>query len=153
MAKPLGCLMFFLAWLATTAPIAHVLELPNKLAFDGPLWLTTQKRLYQGWGVIFGPVEIAALLSSVLITFLVRAERRRFIAMGIAALAYFGMLVAFFLMNAPVNDAVNRWIPADLPADWPRYRLQWESGHAVAAALSLIALVAIIGALRREKRA
>jgi hypothetical protein len=47
-----------LAAVAVTAPIAHVLELPNKLALDGPLWLAVQQLLYRGWGLVFGPVEI-----------------------------------------------------------------------------------------------
>jgi hypothetical protein len=67
--------------------------------------------------------------------------------MFVASIAYLAMIVDFFLMNAPVNDAVNRWTAAGLPADWPRYRLQWETGHAGAAILSLIALVAVARSL------
>jgi len=54
----------FLAFIATIAPLAHVLELPSKLMLDGPLWLAIQQHLYRGWGTLFGPVEIAALVSS-----------------------------------------------------------------------------------------
>jgi len=39
-----------LAAVAVTAPMAHVLELPNKLALDGPIWLAIQQSLYRGWG-------------------------------------------------------------------------------------------------------
>jgi hypothetical protein len=42
------------AILAVVAPLAHVLELPNKLALDGPLWLAVQQHLYRGWGPFFG---------------------------------------------------------------------------------------------------
>ena len=54
----------FLAFIATIAPLAHVLELPSKLMLDGPLWLAIQQHLYRGWGTVFGPVEIAALVLS-----------------------------------------------------------------------------------------
>jgi hypothetical protein len=48
------------AIVATLAPIAHVLELPNKLRLSGPLRLAVQKSLYQGWGPFLGgPFEIA----------------------------------------------------------------------------------------------
>ena len=53
-----------LAFIATTAPLAHVLELPSKLTLDGPLWLAVQQHLYRGWGAVFGSVEIAALAST-----------------------------------------------------------------------------------------
>ena len=54
----------FLAFIATTAPLAHVLEVPSKLTLDGALWLAIQQHLYRGWGTVFGPVEIAALVLS-----------------------------------------------------------------------------------------
>src|SRR5262249_56003099 len=53
-----------LAFIATTAPLAHVLELPSKLTLDGPLWLAVQQHLYRGWGAVFGSVEIAAFAST-----------------------------------------------------------------------------------------
>ena len=69
--------MEWLAWanlafaiLATAAPVAHLLELPNKLALHGELWLAVQQHLYRGWGPFLGgPVEIGAFATSVLIAF------------------------------------------------------------------------------------
>jgi hypothetical protein len=43
-----------LAILAALPPLAHVLELPNKLALDGELWLAVQQHLYRGWGPFLG---------------------------------------------------------------------------------------------------
>lgn len=40
-----------------SALTAHVLELPNKLSLDGPLWLAVQQHLYRGWGPYIGPVD------------------------------------------------------------------------------------------------
>jgi hypothetical protein len=42
-----------IAFIATTAPIAHTLEMISKLTLDGPLWLGIQQHLYRGWGEIF----------------------------------------------------------------------------------------------------
>jgi len=53
-----------IAFVATTVPIAHALEMISKLRLDGPLWLGIQQYLYRGWGEIFGPLEILAFLST-----------------------------------------------------------------------------------------
>lgn len=51
-----------LAILVLLPPVAHVLELPNKLSLGGPLWLSIQQHLYRGWGPYLGaPSEIGAL--------------------------------------------------------------------------------------------
>ncbi|HVV65793.1 MAG TPA: hypothetical protein VHC42_10005 [Rhizomicrobium sp.] len=148
----LSRLSLVLAFLATLAPMAHVLEAANKLAIDdGALWLAIQQRLYRGWGPFVGaPSEIAALaVTLLLLTPRLRSglARRPLI---VAALAYVGMLAAFFLFNAPVNAAVGGWTAASLPADWPSYRARWETGHAIAAFCAMVGLAACLRAnLRR----
>ena len=130
---------------ALLAPAAHLLEAPNKFALDGPLWLSVQQSLYRGWGALIGgPSEIAALALSLYlwITTKCSARSRRFHA--IAAGAYAGMLVAFFVFNAPVNDAVDGWTWAALPDDWQSYRQKWEIGHAISALLAMIGLWATL---------
>ena len=136
---------FVLAALALSAPAAHLLELPNKLALNGPLWLDVQQHLYRGWGPLLGgPVEIVALATTLALFVMRRrdpATRRLTLASGIA---YAGMIAAFFAFNDPVNAALNGWTPASVPPDWHAYRLRWEIGHALAAALSVIALAAML---------
>jgi hypothetical protein len=56
------------------------------------------------------------------------------------------MIVAFFVFNAPVNEAVRGWTSTTLPSDWAAYRLRWETGHALAALLAVIGLVAMVRA-------
>ena len=133
----------FLAFIATTAPLAHVLELPSKLTLDGPLWLAIQQHLYRGWGTVFGPVEIAVLvLSGVLLISTWRTSVRSRYA--VAFVCYAGMIAVFFLFNAPVNEALSGWTATTWPADWDAYRLRWEVGHALAATLSVIAFVTLL---------
>jgi hypothetical protein len=141
-------LSLVLSFLATLAPMAHVLEAPNKLAIeDGALWLAIQQYLYRGWGPFIGaPTEIGALALTVLLLtprFGTGLARRPLI---VAALAYVGMLAAYFLFNAPVNAAVNGWTAASLPADWPSFRARWETGHAIAAFCALAGLAACLRA-------
>ena len=133
-----------LAIVAVLPPLAHLLELPNKLALDGPLWLAVQQHLYRGWGPFLGgPTEIGALATTLLLLRRRRHGRTRRLTI-LAATAYAGMLAAFFMFNDPVNAALNAWTPATLPLNWPHYRLRWETGHALAALFSLIGLLAVI---------
>jgi len=133
-----------IAFIATTAPIAHVLEMPSKLTLNGPLWLEIQLHLYRRWGELFGPVEIAALLSALALlsaSWRDRAARRTY---SIAAQCYAAMLAVFFVFNQPVNTVIAEWTPAALPADWSDYRLCWEIGHALTALLSVFAFVTLL---------
>ncbi len=144
------------AVLAALPPMAHVLEMPNKLALDAPLWLAVQQHLYRGWGPLFGgPVEIIAFATTISLVVARRRDRASVRLTLAAALAYAGMIVTFFVFNDPVNAALNGWTPASMPADWSRYRLQWEIGHALAAALAIVAIVLLVRAwfIERGRRA
>ncbi len=137
------CLAF--AFAAPLAPIAHVLEMPNKLRLDGPLWLAVQQHLYNGWGPLLGaPSELGALALSLILCVDRAARRWRLLA----AAAYATMLIAFFAQNAPVNAEIVRWTAATLPPSWPAARLQWETGHAVAAIFACVGLAATLRASR-----
>lgn len=125
---------------------AHVLELPNKLGLDGPLWLAIQQNLYRGWGPFIGPFEVTAIVSTWVLVGLIRdnASSRRWTLL--AAILLSTALGIFFGLNQPVNQAFAVWTPATLPSDWPSYRLRWEIGHAVGFLLVLIAFVALLRA-------
>jgi hypothetical protein len=144
--KSLAGINLVLAFVATLPLAAHVLELPAKLSLDGPMWLAVQQRLYRGWGPIFGPIEIAALATTAWLYFISPARRRSYL---IAGICFALMLACFFVLNDPVNRAVLGWTVSTLPADWPDYRARWESGHALAALLSVIAFFVLVGARAR----
>ena len=125
--------------------MAHVLELPNKVRLDGSLWLAVQQHLYAGWGPLIGaPTEIGGLIISLVLLAANRRHARRAVLFGLAGVAYGAMLLSFFLLNAPVNEAVNTWTTATLPTDWTSYRLRWEIGHALAALFALLAFGATL---------
>jgi len=65
-----------LASAAVLAPMAHVLELPNKLTLDGPLWVAIQQHLYRGWGpIIGGPIQLAELATTLALLIIRRGRR------------------------------------------------------------------------------
>lgn len=126
---------------------AHVVELPNKFAFDGALWLAVQQRLYRGWGPFFGPFEVTAIASTWVLLYLLRRNRASFPPTLLAALLLSAALAVFFMLNAPVNAAFAKWTTITLPTDWTAYRMRWETGHAISFVLVLIAFIAQLRAL------
>jgi len=140
------------AVLAALAPLAHVLELPNKLALDAQLWLAVQQHLYRGWGPFLGgPVEIIAFATSLTLLVARRRDPAPMRLTLVAALAYVGMIVVFFALNDPVNAALGSWTASSIPPDWPSFRLRWEIGHALAAILSVVAIIALVRAWLIER--
>lgn len=129
------------------ATTAHVLELPNKLALDGPLWLAVQQHLYRGWGPFIGPFEVTAVVSTWVLLLLVGKRRPTFRFTLVAALCLSAALVVFFALNAPVNAALATWTADAFPPDWPTYRLRWEAGHAASFVLVLAAFSALLRGL------
>ncbi|HZZ67853.1 MAG TPA: anthrone oxygenase family protein [Phenylobacterium sp.] len=149
----LRILALALAVAATLTPLAHVLELPNKLRLDGALWLAVQQHLYNGWGpFIGGPAEIGGLLVSLALLVAPRSGPVRLLHLA-SALCYVAMLLCFFLLNDPVNQALRDWTPAALPGDWRNYRLKWEVGHALAAVFAILALTTTVFAGTRRRAA
>src|SRR5439155_853936 len=95
------------------ALLAHMLELPNKLALPGPLWLAVQQNLYRGWGPILGPFEVAAVVSTWALVPLARGRRGLLLTLT-AAVLLTAVLAAFFALVRPINVAVAAWTPQTL---------------------------------------
>ena len=90
-------LALVVAVLALLAPAAHVLEMVNKLALDGPIWLAVQQQLYRGWGPLIGaPTEIAGLMLNAALA-VSRVEPRR----------------ALWLSAGAALEIYSHWIPTE----------------------------------------
>jgi hypothetical protein len=148
--KWLRSIALMFAFLATTAPIAHVLEMPSKFALEGPLWLSVQQHLYGGWDNLFWSIQILALLCSVVLFALSKGDRENRGAYLIATVCYLAVILYFFLFNDLVNTALSQWTATTMPADWQKYRLKWETGYALAALFSLFAFVTLVRTRHRE---
>lgn len=135
--------LLFTALIAGVA-FCHVLELPNKLTLPASTWLTVQQVLYRGFGAKTSFIEVGAILSTIMLLFLVRKHRISFVLTLIASICLVAALVVWFMVVNPVNLKVDIWRLATLPADWELARNQWEYGHAIHAALFIIGLVALI---------
>jgi ribose/xylose/arabinose/galactoside ABC-type transport system permease subunit len=97
-----------------------------------------------------GIVVLGALLSTLVLTIMVRTRRKTFIFTLVAFLCIVGTQLVFWTFTYPANQATDNWIV--LPANWLELRDQWEYSHAVSAGLNLIALVTLIlSALVRDE--
>jgi hypothetical protein len=132
-----------LATLAMLPAAAHLLELPNKIRLSGKEYLTAQ-RLYRGWALA-GIVVAAALLSTLVLLFMLRDWPTAFALAWVAFLCIAGTQIVFWTFTYPVNRMTADW--TFLPGDWPELRKRWEYSHAASAILNLIALVALIACL------
>jgi hypothetical protein len=129
-----------LATLAMMPAAAHVLELPNKIGLSGIEYLTVQ-RLYRGWAFA-RLVVVAALMSMLVLLFMLREFPTAFALAWVAFLCLIGTQLVFWTFTQPVNRVTANW--TFLPGDWFELRRRWEYSHAASAALNLVALVALI---------
>lgn len=132
--------------------LCHTMELPAKMLYNAELWATVNKSLY--W--VFAPpvgaiIEMGAILSTIVLTFLVRKHRPAFRLTLIATLC---LVVAFFVIwigfIAPMNAQIEQWTVGSLPADWTQVRNQWEYSHATRFLLHLIGFSALLLSVLRE---
>ncbi len=118
--------------------LAHVLQLPHKMNLSGDDYLRVQQ-LYAGWALL-GIVVFAALISTFLLTIMVRTRLRQF---ALACVAFGSVLVTqviFWIFTFPVNQQTSNW--TTLPMNWMSLRERWEYSHATAA--DMVAFVAVV---------
>ena len=131
------------AVLALAPALAHLLELANKINLSRDDYLTVQQ-IYKGWALL-GFVVAGALLSTLLLTIMVRKQPKTFALTVVAFLCILGTQVVFWAFTLPVNQQTSNWTV--LPENWMTLRTQWEYSHATSAVLNLIAIIALISSV------
>ena len=127
---------------------AHFFQLANKMSLSPAEYMTVQK-IYAGWS-FFGIAIIAALLLTLMHTFMVRDDRTAFSLSLTAILCLAATQVIFWMFTYPMNVATNNWTTT--PENFEVVRRQWEYSHAVNAVLTVVAFVAIIMSVLSNKR-
>jgi hypothetical protein len=130
--------------LSMAMAFCHLLEMPAKMTYDGALWLMLLKTLYRAFGTIGGFIEVGAVVTAVVLSFLVRRRRPAFGWTLTGAICLIAAHAAWWIWVAPVNATMAPLTPETLPADWTRLRDQWEYTHAARAVLQIIALGALV---------
>jgi hypothetical protein len=143
--------VYFISILLTAvtmaAGFAHLLELPNKMGLSREEYLIVQQ-IYRGWALL-GIAVIGALLSTLILTIMVRANQRVLYLTLTATLCIGLGLVVFFLFTYPANQQTLNWTM--LPENWQELRRHWEYSHAIGAVLSCIALMSLVLGLLIER--
>ena len=122
---------------------AHLLEMPPKMQLDAQLYTHLDRTLYPYFAYVGGPVEVLAVICTILLCFFVRRRRPDMILACFAAAFAAAALGVWFRFVAPMNTLMARWIHSGIPTDWTRVRDQWEHGHAARAALWTVALALV----------
>jgi hypothetical protein len=148
--KVIRYLSLLLVALTLGLTFAHVMEIPGKLRLDGASWLTVQHNLYVAFGLVGAAIEVLAIALTWLLVLMVRGRRPAVWWTLAAAVCVSAGLADWFLLVAPMNAALSVWTPGTLPADWTRYRDQWELGHAIHAAFFALGFSALVLALLAE---
>ncbi|MBW4459175.1 MAG: DUF1772 domain-containing protein [Nodosilinea sp. WJT8-NPBG4] len=147
--------MFIRAWrfiklmltsFSLSLSMAHLLELPQRMQFDQQLWVrvTVIENVYKLFGSVGAVFEITAILTAIVLTFLVRRRGSTlYWTLGGAILLVLAF-VSWIMLVAPMNAEFARWLTDGVPADWTRYRDQWEYAHAVNAFIKIIGLSLLV---------
>jgi hypothetical protein len=131
-----------LASFSLSLSMTHLLELPQRMRFGQQLWVevTVFENLYKLFGSVGAVFEITAILTAVVLVFLVRKRGSTFYwALG-GAIFLVLAFVSWIMFVAPMNAEFAKWLTHPIPADWTRYRDQWEYAHAGNALIKIIGL-------------
>lgn len=151
--RALRFVTLMLAALSTGMAFSHLLEMPAKLAYQGPVWLMLQQTLYGNFRILGLLVDTGAVVCALALTLSVR---KRHPALGwtlFATMCLVGAHAAWWAGAAPVNAAMAQFTPQTLPPDWEALRVQWEYSHALRALLQLGALASLLWSVLAETSA
>jgi hypothetical protein len=143
--------VFFVALLSAAialgAALAHLLELPNKIAMPRDAYLATQQA-YRGWawlGLLL-LVQLAAILAT---AWLSRHAPTVLWPLLAAAAFLLAAQAVFWAFTWPANVATQNW--TTLPDDWQRLRARWEYSHAAGALFQLLVSASLFAAVLRAR--
>lgn len=131
---------------------AHVLELPVKMQYDAELYASVTSTLYRFFGLVGGPIQVAAILAAILLCFLVH-KRSSF---RLTLLGTFSLVLALALWFALVEPVNAEWLRVmksaseSIPAAYEQLRPRWECGHVAAFALWLTGFSVLLCSILKE---
>jgi hypothetical protein len=131
-----------LASLSLSLSMTHLLELPQRMRFDQQLWVrvTVFENVYKLFGSVGAVFELAAILTSLVLVFLVRKRGLTLYWTLGGTICLILAFVSWIAFVAPMNAEFALWLTNPIPVDWTRYRDQWEYAHAVNALIKIIGL-------------
>ena len=142
--RRLRLICILLASLLMATAFGHTLEMPMKMRASGELWVTFQHSLYAWFAIVGGPIEILTIIFTAALAYRTR-HSRTFRATLCAAIILAGAFFVIWLgLINPVNARTAVWTTDSIPADWQRWRNQWEYSHATRFVLQFVALALLV---------
>jgi uncharacterized membrane protein len=132
-------LAILLTALALVPAGAHFFELPNKIGLSQEQYFIVQS-IYRGWA-LFGTILFGALAANLVLSVMLRHQRRPFWLALLSFLLIAGTLAVFFTWTYPANQATANW--TTVPANWQELRTRWEYAHAANAVMTFLALCSV----------
>jgi hypothetical protein len=136
-----------LAALTLGLGFCHLMQLPARMGWDQYLWVgsTVQGGLYATFGTVGGVIDVAAVISLLLLAYLLREHRRPGLRSALVAAVLFALALFFWWVAVyPVNVELAKWVNGPIPANWTAYRNRWEYGHAAVSLLELFGFAALV---------
>jgi hypothetical protein len=135
-------------WTPAAVPQA---ELPQKMGYDAVMWTSVMHGLYLYFAIIGGPVEVAAVIAALVLAVRYRGRPGGRLAAVGAACFVIAMAWWFAVINT-ANSVIGKWALSAVPADWERWRMQWEFGHAAHFVLAFAGLLDTAAGNRQRRR-
>jgi hypothetical protein len=149
-ARTLWAVSLVCAALTMGLTFAHVLELFPKMSFGPVLWTTVEHNLYGYFALVGGSLEVATVVLLVCLLVVVRRTRPVRWFLPVSAGAFAAALASWFAVVQPANAHIGSWALDAIPADWTRWRAQWEYGHATGFVLMLAGYLALVAGVLHE---
>ena len=106
--------------------LAHVFEMPHKLAMSGDTWLSVQSILYNWWGAKLLWLDVAAVAGLLFTS--VRSTSTRGLALAAVALLLAADFAVFLTWVRPTNVALDFWTGARPMQNWQTLRSNGNGG-------------------------
>lgn len=108
---------------------SHVLELPQKMAYDAAEYARVQHSMYAYYAYVGGPLEALSIVLAALLVVLLRRAGAVWRPTMVAAALLAAGLAEWALVVQNANNKMAGWVVDHMPAGWTDVRLQWELGH------------------------
>lgn len=136
-----------IAALGLTMTSAHVLEMPQKMAYSPEIYTAVNTSLYKYFAIIGGAYQIGGILLAAVTTAFLRHRNATTFRWSIAGfLLLLLSFVSWLLLVQPVNREIGTALasaPDTVAALWMRLRDRWEYGHAVGFVFHLLGFGAL----------
>lgn len=130
--------------IATGLSLSHLLQWRDKVKLDGSGFLEVHQVLFSSNRKLPMILEIIALGSAILISFIFRHSKAALFIIPLIPLILIMITLYIFLIR-PIDNTVDTWRAASLPTHWNQTRDWWHMLHIIRFFFGLAATCLLIG--------